>query len=66
MYRDMEMSADAIAALKRGIEIHECAAQDAVGETSHVSQYSAVGKNQYDLERSGIMKILAEEQIKNG
>ena len=70
LYRDMEQSAEAIDALDRGIRLHEVASdQIATGKVSApamVSGVSAFGADQLGLERTSVMIILAEEQIKSG
>lgn len=64
MYRDQEMTKEAIGALEKAIEIHEqITKNDSIGKMSMVSALSVVP---VDLERTQIMKMLAEEQIKAG
>lgn len=63
----MEKSAEAIDALDRAIRLHEKVQENPDFLNAQMtSAVSVVGKNQFTLERTGIMKILAEEQIKNG
>ena len=65
LYRDMEMSNEAIDAFTRGIALHEKAAAESgeylAREVSHISAVSAVNTDQMSLERCAIMKFLAEE-----
>ena len=73
MYRDLEMSAEAIGALDKSIRLMErlndgnqMTASNRQN-TGNVSMVSGVAvQKTMDLERTGIMKILAEEQIKVG
>ena len=59
MYRDNEMTLDAIAALEKAIEIHESLTKrQGKANLSMVSTLSVVP---VDLERTQIMKMLAEE-----
>lgn len=71
IYRDLEMSTEAIDALDRGIRLMEKVQEEsplmASNNMNNMSQVSGVPLvNQMALERTGIMKILAEEQIKDG
>ena len=69
IYRDLEKPAEAIEALDRGIRLHELASDEiATGKVSAprmVSGVSTFGADQLGLERTSVMIILAEEQIKN-
>ena len=73
MYRDMEMSAEAIGALDKSIRLMErinegnqLSASNRQN-TGNISMVSGMPVSKaMDLERTGIMKILAEEQIKVG
>lgn len=62
------MPSEAIQALERGIKLHELTSSAAGTRGSDImaSGVSCVGQDQMALERTGIMKILAEELIKNG
>ena len=58
------MTTEAIDALEKAIQIHEeITKNDSTGKVSMVSALSMVP---VDLERTQIMKMLAEEQIKAG
>ena len=59
MYRDNEMTLDAIAALEKAIEIHEALTKRQGG--ANLSMVSTLSVVPVDLERTQIMKMLAEE-----
>ena len=59
MYRDNEMTLDAIAALEKAIEIHEALTKRQGG--TNLSMVSTLSVVPVDLERTQIMKMLAEE-----
>ena len=68
MYRDMEMSAEAIGALDKSIRLMEKINDDNQlnasnrQNTGNISMISGMPASKaMDLERTGIMKILAEE-----
>ena len=66
MYRDQEMTTEAIAALEKAIEIHEQITKNDSTGKGNFSMVSALSMVPVDLERTQIMKMLAEEQIKAG
>ena len=66
MYRDQEMTAEAIGALEKAIDIHEQITNKETSGTRVLSMVSALSVVPVDLERTQIMKMLAEEQIKAG
>lgn len=59
MYRDNEMTLDAIAALEKAIEIHEALTKKQ--GKANLSMVSTLSVVPVDLERTQIMKMLAEE-----
>lgn len=60
MYRDLEQPAEAIPVLQMAIKKHEFAAE----RQGNIMVSGVLGIDQFVLERTGFMKILAEEQIK--
>ena len=66
IYKDLGDGVQAIVSLEKGIQLHEQAADNHGADGGHESMVSVVGFDQMALERSQIMKILAEEQIKVG
>ena len=58
------MTTEAIGALEKAIEIHEAITKNDTG--AKMSMVSALSVVPVDLERTQIMKMLAEEQIKAG
>ena len=64
MYRDQEMPAEAIDAFEKGIHLHEQTTEGYTGNMSSqvsMTMNSEQGNNNMILERTQIMKTLAEE-----
>ena len=69
IYKDLEQPEDAVDALDRAIRLHEviCERESTSNSSAMVSGVPMAGRmDQLTLERTNIMKILAEEQIKSG
>ena len=69
IYKDLDQPEEAVDALDRAIKLHEvvCERESNQRSSAQVSGVPmAVRMNQLTLERTNIMKILAEEQIKSG
>ena len=59
LYRDLEQPLEAIDALERSVSLHESACE------MHAESLEA-DKDQLVMERTGILKMLAEEEVKAG
>jgi len=66
MYKDLEMHKEAIVALEKAIQIHKAIIDEDKNSKSQVSMVSPNSMIPAELERSEIMKMLAEQLVFDG